>query len=59
MSDINVGAITEALNDKMDRDAHNVQPHLRLLLKKWTRQQKTIILGIVSILTAGLSKVVN
>lgn len=25
MSDINVGAITEALNDKMDRDAHNVQ----------------------------------
>lgn len=34
MSDINVGAITEALNDKMDRDAHNVQSPSAVVVEK-------------------------
>lgn len=33
MSDINIGAITEALNDKMDRDGNNIQsPRLPVFL---------------------------
>ena len=34
MSDINVGQITEALNDKMDRDAHNVQSPSAVVVDK-------------------------
>lgn len=34
MSDINVGAITEALNDKMDRDGHNVQLPSAVIVEK-------------------------
>ena len=33
MTDINIGAITEALNDKMDRDANNIEsPKLPIFL---------------------------
>ena len=34
MSDINVGQISEALNDKMDRDAHNVQSPSAVVIEK-------------------------
>ena len=34
MTDINIGAITEALNDKMDRDAHNVQSPSAVVIAK-------------------------
>jgi len=34
MSDINIGQITEALNDKMDRDAHNVQSPSAVVVDK-------------------------
>lgn len=34
MSDINVGAMAEALNDKMDRDAHNVQAPSAVVIEK-------------------------
>ena len=34
MSDIDVGAMAEALNDKMDRDAHNVQSPSAVIVEK-------------------------
>lgn len=34
MTDINIGQITEALNDKMDRDAHNVQSPSAVIIEK-------------------------
>ena len=34
MSDINVGQFSEALNDKMDRDAHNVQSPSAVVVEK-------------------------
>lgn len=34
MTDINIGQITEALNDKMDRDAHNVQSPSAVVIEK-------------------------
>ena len=34
MTDINIGQITEALNDKMDRDAHNVQSPSAVVVEK-------------------------
>jgi len=34
MTDINVGQISEALNDKMDRDAHNVQNPSAVVVEK-------------------------
>lgn len=34
MSDIDVGAMAEALNDKMDRDAHNVQSPSAIIIEK-------------------------
>lgn len=34
MSDINIGQISEALNDKMDRDAHNVQSPSAVVIEK-------------------------
>lgn len=35
MSDINVGAMAEALNDKMDRDAHNVQSPSAIIVETY------------------------
>ena len=34
MTDINVGQLSEALNDKMDRDAHNVQSPSAVIIEK-------------------------
>ena len=34
MTDINVGQFSEALNDKMDRDAHNVQSPSDVVIEK-------------------------
>lgn len=34
MADINVGQLAEAINDKMDRDAHNVQSPSSVVIEK-------------------------
>lgn len=36
MSDINIGQFSEALNDKMDRDAHNVQSPSAVVIETQT-----------------------